>query len=104
VALKGKTRKRIEKDLEKYVQVLDDILTSLTKMREIKRSKINLSLAVTGILILALGGVTAIYTVSADFQNNQMLTAFGIIGIFIGVLMIFIGYIIAHRGFTGYWL
>jgi hypothetical protein len=101
--MKVKRRKRLE-DLEKYRQVLDDLLKNLTKMREIKYNKINPMLAIAGVLIVAMGGVILIYSTSIDVFENQMLTVLGVGGIFTGVVLMFVGYIIAHRGLTGYWL
>jgi|SRR3989337_3227945 len=91
-------------ELEKYRKALDDILKNLTKLREIKRSKVNFSQVVVGIITLALGGVLLLYSVSADVFRNQRLTILSIGGIFAGISMLFLGYIISHRGFTGHWL
>ncbi len=90
--------------MEVYRQLLEDTLKNLRKMYEAKYSKINPVLALTGILIVGLGGVLIAYSASADMLNNETITFWGAVGIFLGLSVAFFGYIVAHRGFKGSWL
>ena len=100
--LYNKTKKR--NDLEVYRKLLEDTLRNLRKMHEAKYIKINPALALAGVLIVAIGGVIAAYSSSVDVFKNERITLWGSVGIFIGLSIAFVGYIVAHRGFKGSWL
>jgi hypothetical protein len=38
-----------------------------------------------------------------DILDNDRITLFGSVGIFIGLSIAFIGYLLAHKGFMGSW-
>ncbi len=96
--------KKRRDELEKYRQLLDETLKNLRKLYESKYNKINPVLAILGILTLAIGGVIIVYTASVDVFKHETLTFWGLVGVFIGLSIAFLGYIIAHRGFKGSWL
>lgn len=93
-----------KEDLEKYRQLLDDTIKNLRKMYELKYNKINPALAISGILLLAIGGVAVAYSTSIDVITHKTITFWGSAGIFVGLSIAFLGYIIAHKGLKGSWL
>jgi hypothetical protein len=92
-------------ELEKYRKLLDDTLKSLDKIYKVKKNKINPFLTALGIILVGLGGTVIMIAASSDYNNNSaMITPFGIVSLFIGLCITFIGYIISHKGLKGSWL
>ena len=96
---------RREKDeLKKYKQLLDRTIRSLRNIYRLKKKKTSPVQVISGILLLAAGGRIIVSSSSTDSVLNGGITVLGALGIFFGLSVAFVGYIVSHRGLTGHWL
>lgn len=99
-----RSREAIEKELERYRQLMDETMKNLVRVSMLGGAKIKLPLAIAGILIFAIGGVAIVASTVYDIHINGHFTYLGILGMMFGVATLIIGYMVTHKGVKGSWL
>jgi hypothetical protein len=92
-----------EEEVEKYRRLLDETILNLGKLYEVRSRKADRKMVALGIALVGLGGVLIIYIPSLDIHESGAVSLFGAAGIFLGISVAFIGYLLAHKGFIGHW-
>jgi hypothetical protein len=99
----GKSRDELEEEVEKYRRLLEETIANLGKLYEVRSRKADRKMVALGIALVGLGGTLIIYLPSMDIHEHEAISLFGAAGIFLGISVSFIGYLLAHKGFIGHW-